>query len=1205
MDITESLKDYFEISYQHGIFEHPDYEWSENEAQLSSSRHVAWHAEWGWLHQPTGITVWGDALDLTVRAGRMSQGGSHVNKHQVVFHYTNFLAFKNITNEAKEDIELWASLEIEGPTANAWYGRGLYTVPLPPDAWGDINALLDNNYRNMMRRDLQNRGEDYVQKTYPARAKFCIPILVDPQDAYDVSVRPTPEMVERGVPPGYNLKMMPLSEPGMRPRMCITVRIEDEKKNVCNPKAKLLDVVKTRADALAQHGPNRASLEALMRLAMVESSRGLYQEATKHFEQVVRSMESFFGVNHRLTLRAMAGLADALAQQGDFHRAEAYMSMVLSKNIDQFGEEDGDATKALNSLGNIFRLQHKRVEAQEFLRQAFRKLQRRYGVDHPKTLAALLPDHVNVPDPSSFPLTTKPRGFNGLDFASFTTPDEAEALYTEAYGRFQQQLGDAHPDTMNCKMLLAQTKLSLGNRSEAKEDFDDLFKKIKKQLGASHPHTLAAHRGWLIALSEEGELGSALYHFGRELGHAPLPGSLLLLEIFFHFSLRKGLLGVLLLFALGLYLYSPFFVASFLWDAQLGDPSIWLLTVCTQIWLFQVILLLCQVLSPNRRALRSFKGLQINLTLFLCSLLLVIRVWLLEFSWFIVTGPWYLLELLWLCFWLSGSCGAGADSGLRHGSSNQSSVPCVERSLASLERLVLLLLVALRADLAADPEIGRIPWYLICIILFFTSLTRRLLRSCCRRSHGRSISCSQVFRSSIFSCIVTISRMEVLKLQLAGGFGTLLVLCILAGGTYKLYRPQALSAHWVSLPLLILALSPAFSLCIIRVLSSRRRAVHVQRTGRPRAHAADQVVSGLLAALVSVLVQRGWQGKDLIPHRLEEPHALPKDFHSGARILVAKQLAEWRPARIFFRFLEAIVNIVCVFGTTVVLPYLWMPVVFMVIVFPAWFFEWTFCQLWEQPSLAFALRSRRPTLALARTVFLAGLVIVVHYDVFGLGVLQNPERRIHIGSVNVVDPWPFGFLYAEYVMNEDMAQVHFWYSCLRLGCLLLYILVLTVMVFFVCCDALAFRVGLKEKKDEARKAERVIEQKGDAMQEQAWMVKRLRMGIDNEGVRRENACWIYLDAFLVITDMFSDMVTIYQLLTFHRFVLAFFMVCIFSRSLLLQVFSGAPFTFFADVRASAEKGIRHQHFLDILQEERGFEAACSLMLTSYSFSVCV
>jgi hypothetical protein len=41
----------------------------------------------------------------------------------------------------------------------------------------------DNNYRNMMRRDLENRGEEYVRKTYPARAKYCIPILVDPADA--------------------------------------------------------------------------------------------------------------------------------------------------------------------------------------------------------------------------------------------------------------------------------------------------------------------------------------------------------------------------------------------------------------------------------------------------------------------------------------------------------------------------------------------------------------------------------------------------------------------------------------------------------------------------------------------------------------------------------------------------------------------------------------------------------------------------------------------------------------------------------------------------------------------------------------------------------------------------------------------------------------------------------------------------------------
>lgn len=42
------------------------------------------------LTGPLGITVWGDALDLSTE------------RAQVVFHYTNFLAFKNITNEVND-----------------------------------------------------------------------------------------------------------------------------------------------------------------------------------------------------------------------------------------------------------------------------------------------------------------------------------------------------------------------------------------------------------------------------------------------------------------------------------------------------------------------------------------------------------------------------------------------------------------------------------------------------------------------------------------------------------------------------------------------------------------------------------------------------------------------------------------------------------------------------------------------------------------------------------------------------------------------------------------------------------------------------------------------------------------------------------------------------------------------------------------------
>ena len=220
---TNSLKEFFECLYrQGGTFQNEEYEWN--------------NSSWTWLHRRTRITVWGDALDLT--------HSRETREIQVVYHYTNALAFKNITNEAKENIEIWASLEIEGPKANAWYGRGLYTVPYSPDGWKDIHQLCDNNFRNMMKRDLQNHGEDYVQHVYPPRCAYCIPVLVQNEDAFDVTLRRTPEMVEKDIPLGHNLKLIPLCEPSLPKRFCIVVRVEDKKKHVQNPSARLLDVVK-------------------------------------------------------------------------------------------------------------------------------------------------------------------------------------------------------------------------------------------------------------------------------------------------------------------------------------------------------------------------------------------------------------------------------------------------------------------------------------------------------------------------------------------------------------------------------------------------------------------------------------------------------------------------------------------------------------------------------------------------------------------------------------------------------------------------------------------------------------------------------------------------------------------------------------------------------------------------------------------------
>ena len=141
---TNDLVEYFEKLYRAGgEFQHPDYQ-DDQDADL-----------WTWEHKPTGIRVWRDAIDLT-----KGHGG------EVYFHYTSDLAFRNITHPAKEAAEIWASLRTSGEDANAWWGKGIYTVPKPPDQWENRGQLLDNNFRNMMKRDSKHpeRGPEYVAR---------------------------------------------------------------------------------------------------------------------------------------------------------------------------------------------------------------------------------------------------------------------------------------------------------------------------------------------------------------------------------------------------------------------------------------------------------------------------------------------------------------------------------------------------------------------------------------------------------------------------------------------------------------------------------------------------------------------------------------------------------------------------------------------------------------------------------------------------------------------------------------------------------------------------------------------------------------------------------------------------------------------------------------------------------------------------------
>ena len=192
-------------------------------------------------------------------------------------------------------------------------------MPLPPDLWKDRYELLDNNFRNMMARDEKDpeKGPEYVEKEYPPRAAFCVPILINPEDAFDVAVRATPEMVEAGKPPGTNLADKLLNEPGMPRRTCVVLRTGEG--GVENARGQLLSVLKTRAD-------QSSKLEDQLRLGDVLRDRGFHKEAFPIHEDVYRRSKSRFGFESQMCLQAANALAHTFFCMGNYTEAEGALA---------------------------------------------------------------------------------------------------------------------------------------------------------------------------------------------------------------------------------------------------------------------------------------------------------------------------------------------------------------------------------------------------------------------------------------------------------------------------------------------------------------------------------------------------------------------------------------------------------------------------------------------------------------------------------------------------------------------------------------------------------------------------------------------------------------------------------------------------------------------------------------------------------------
>eukprot|EP00913_Durusdinium_trenchii_P020279 g19052.t1 len=168
----------------------------------------------------------------------------------------------------------------------------------------------------MMRRDREARGDQYVNEEYPKRVQCCIPIVVHPDNAFDVSVRQTPEMRRENKPPGTNLANVELNPPGeTRHRTCVVIRNGGRirrlrsslKDNHLHAQGDLLTRALRLAAVLMNLGKFRQARDLqvrVMRSLPRDSSKVSEQQLEEERQRSLSLLGSMYKMQHKMNLVA-------------------------------------------------------------------------------------------------------------------------------------------------------------------------------------------------------------------------------------------------------------------------------------------------------------------------------------------------------------------------------------------------------------------------------------------------------------------------------------------------------------------------------------------------------------------------------------------------------------------------------------------------------------------------------------------------------------------------------------------------------------------------------------------------------------------------------------------------------------------------------------------------------------------------------------
>ena len=250
----------------------------------------------------------------------------------------------------------------------------------------------------------------------------------------------------------------------------------------------LLDIGARRVSTGLDDQPEtRATL--LGTIGRVYGSLGLYSDAIALQREALESRRKLFGDRHPEVALALAGLGDALREQGQFAEAEKNLTAALDMQRSVLGERAVENAPTLMSLGHLAEQRGALDSAERSYEQAL-DIYRQHRMLQRSEAASVFNDLAGL----------------ALQRGQY---ERAAQLYKTALDIDRTALGQDHPQVAMHIQNLALTLHRQGKLAEAGPLYAESLELLQRVLGDRHPHTLDSLANYGNFLRRSGDLPRA------------------------------------------------------------------------------------------------------------------------------------------------------------------------------------------------------------------------------------------------------------------------------------------------------------------------------------------------------------------------------------------------------------------------------------------------------------------------------------------------------------------------------------------------------------------------------------------------------------------------------------------------------------------------------------------------------------------------